>query len=204
MANIGTNTGAVNLIIQEVDRDRWSDLEKLFESRGGPKYCLCMVWRATAEEARKRDGQSRKTALQRRVEAGVPVGILGYLDGEPVAWCSIAPRSTYRPLGGLDDPADDLEQVWSIVCFFVLRRLRGQGIMKRLIAAAIDQATRRGARVVEAYPVEPEAHSYLFMGFVPVFESMGFQEVGRAGSRRHVMRLGLEQLKNVNGDSQAD
>jgi GNAT superfamily N-acetyltransferase len=193
-----------NLIFHEVDRERWDDLEKLFESRGGPKYCWCMVWRTTPEEARNRDGQSRKSALKRRVDGGIPVGILGYLDGKPIAWCSIAPRSTYRPLGGVDDPAEEVERVWSIVCFFIERSLRGQGIMKRLIAAAIDQAMRRGARVIEAYPVEAEAHSYRFMGFVPVFKAMGFQEVGRAGSRRHVMRLWLEQPNDTHGDPQAD
>jgi len=46
-----------------------------------------------------------------------------------------------------------------------------------------------GARVVEAYPVAPDSPSYRFMGFVPAFEKAGFREVGRAGSRRHVMRL---------------
>ena len=28
---------------REVDSDRWGDLERLFESRGGPKYCWRMV-----------------------------------------------------------------------------------------------------------------------------------------------------------------
>src|SRR5689334_9938415 len=88
------------LVFHEVDRDRWGDLERLFESRGGPKSCWCIPWRATPAEARARDGKSRKAALERRVAAGVPIGLLGYLGGEPVAWCSIAPRSTYRPLGG--------------------------------------------------------------------------------------------------------
>jgi hypothetical protein len=45
--------------------------------------------------------------------------------------------------------------------------------------------------MVEAYPVAPDAPSYRFMGFVPVFEEAGFAEVGRAGTRRHVMRLSL-------------
>ena len=31
--------------IREVDAARWSDFERLFEARGGPKYCWCMVWR---------------------------------------------------------------------------------------------------------------------------------------------------------------
>jgi hypothetical protein len=60
-----------------------------------------MVWRSTATAAKQRDGASRRAAMQSKVEAGVPIGILGYRDGAPIAWCSIAPRDTYRHLGGL-------------------------------------------------------------------------------------------------------
>lgn len=28
-----------------VTPERWPDLARLFEGRGGPKYCWCMVWR---------------------------------------------------------------------------------------------------------------------------------------------------------------
>lgn len=148
-----------------------------------------MVWRATAEESRKTDGKSRKAALHRRVKEGVPIGILGYHEGEPVAWCSIAPRSTYRNLGGINDPADDPEQVWSLVCFFIIRRLRNRGLTKQLIQAAVEFAKMKGAKVIEAYPVEPDSPSYRFMGFIQSFEAAGFCEVGRAGARRHVIRL---------------
>jgi GNAT superfamily N-acetyltransferase len=183
------------LTFHEVDREHWADLERLFESRGGPKYCWCMAWRATPSEAREKDGASRKAALRRRVQNGVPIGILGYLGGEPVAWCSIAPRSTYRPLGGSDDPADADETVWSLVCFFIVRPLRRQGIATRLLAAAIDHARGQGATVIEAYPVQADSPSYRFMGFVPMFEAHGFREVGRAGTRRHVMRLRLKRAR---------
>jgi GNAT superfamily N-acetyltransferase len=177
------------LVFQAVDEQRWDDLVRLFESRGGPKYCWCMAWRTTPEEATQRDGPSRKAALGRRVRAGVPVGILGYLDGEPVAWCAIAPRPTFRRLGGIEQAGEDPGRVWSLVCFFVKRDLRRQGITLRLIEAAVDEARRRGAAVIEAYPVDPDSPSYRFMGFVSSFRAAGFQEVGRAGSRRHVMRL---------------
>jgi GNAT superfamily N-acetyltransferase len=179
------------LVFHEVDQGRWADLERLFQSRGGPSYCWCMVFRATPQEVPRRDGKSRKAALKRRVRAGVPIGLLGYLDREPVMWCSIAPRSTYRRLGGKIDAADDHETVWSIVCFYVTRPLRRQGAMARLIEAAVAQARKRGATVVEAYPVDPEAPSYRFMGFTSTFKAVGFREVARAGTRRHVMRLRL-------------
>jgi GNAT superfamily N-acetyltransferase len=174
------------LVFGEVDRKRWPDFEMLFQSRGGPKACWCMARRASPEEAKRKDGASRKVAMAKRIAAGTPVGLLGYIDEEPVAWCSIAPRSTYRRL--VDDGSSD-EGVWSLACFFVIRRLRGQGITQRIIAAAVAHAKSKGAKVVEAYPVAPDSPSYRFMGFVPAFESAGFAEVGRAGSRRHVFQL---------------
>ena len=185
------------LVFRGVDRHSWGDLERLFESRGGPGYCWCMAWRSMPSADRS-DREAKKAALRGRVAEGVPVGLLGYVDGEPVAWCSIAPRDTYRSLGGVSQattgcalisaPADGPDRVWSLVCFVVPRRLRGHGITKRAIEAALDHAGRHGATVVEAYPVEPDSPSYRFMGFISSFAAAGFTEVGRAGSRRHVMQ----------------
>ncbi len=178
------------LVFREVTRDNWRDFEGLFECRGGPKFCWCMPWRATPAEAKQNDGLARKAAMERRIAAGTTVGLLGYLDKQPVAWCSVAPRSTYRRLV---EPGGNDEGVWSIACFFVLRRLRGQGFSQRIIAAAVEFARSRGASIVEAYPVDPSSPSYRFMGFVPTFETAGFREVGRVGNRRHVFQLRLER-----------
>jgi GNAT superfamily N-acetyltransferase len=181
------------LVFRPVTAARWDDLARLFEARGGPKSCWCMVWRATPAEARRTDGRSRKAALRLRVEQDLPIGILGYAGREPVAWCSIAPRTTFRRLCGLDDPADDPARIWSLVCMFVPRALRGRGVTRRLIEAAVAEARRRGATVVEAYPVDADSPSYRFMGRTSTFAALGFEEVGRAGSRRHVMRLRLDR-----------
>jgi GNAT superfamily N-acetyltransferase len=180
------------LTIRVVDKDVWPDLEHLFESRGGPKACWCMVWRATPVEARSADGPSRKKALRRRVLDDVPVGLLAYSDGQPVAWCSVAPRPTYRRLGGLDYGDVPESAVWSIVCFFVSLSVRGTGIFRKLLVAAVDHAHRCGAMVVEAYPVDPDSPSYRFMGFVSNFAEAGFEEVAAAGARRHVMSRRFE------------
>src|SRR5262245_15184301 len=177
------------LTFHDVDPERWPDLVRLFAARGGPNSCWCMAWRATSQEAKQRDGASRKRALQGRVRNGVPIGLLGYLAGEPVAWCSIAPRTTYRRLGGPGDGDD--ASVWSLACLFLRRDLRGQKFADQLIAAAVTHARGRGAAVVEAYPVDPDSPSYRFMGFVDAFARAGFRHVGRAGTRRHVMRLTL-------------
>ncbi|MEP6495335.1 MAG: GNAT family N-acetyltransferase [bacterium] len=190
-------TSALKLTVHEVDASRWPDFERLFESRGGPKACWCMVWRARGAETKNTKGPARKSAIKARVDDGVPIGLLGYIDDDPVAWCSIAPRSTYRPLGGEDEPDDEPSEtageVWSLVCFFIRREFRGQGVTEQLIEAAAEYAKRNGATVLEAYPVDPGSPSYRFMGYVPTFQAAGFEEIGRAGTRRHVMRRSLQK-----------
>jgi GNAT superfamily N-acetyltransferase len=163
------------------------DFVRLFEGPGGPKYCWCMVWRITPEEGRDTPGPLRKPMMLGRIDSGVPVGLLGYLDGAPVAWVSVAPKATYQRLGGPPEGVD--ERIWSLACMFTLRRLRGEGRAHELIAAAVEHARGNGATAVEAYPVAPDAPSYRFMGFVPAFQRAGFAETGMAGTRRHVMRL---------------
>src|SRR4051812_43953046 len=96
-----------------------------------------MVWRRTADEAKQHENAERKRQMMARIAGGVPVGLLGYAGSEPVGWVSIAPRDTYRAksLGSPEPPPG--EAVWSLVCFYVLRRMRGQGTIHRLIEAAI-------------------------------------------------------------------
>nr|QQZ49390.1 GNAT family N-acetyltransferase [Phenylobacterium glaciei] len=186
-----TSSRMLNLTFHEVDETRWDDFERLFASRGGPKSCWCMVWRATGLETKQTKGAERKAAIEARVRNKTPIGILGYLDDEPVAWCSIAPRPTYRRLGGQEIAGEKPDSVWSLACFFAHRKLRGQGVTSQLIDAAVAHARAKGASVVEAYPVEPGSPSYRFMGYLPTFEASGFDHVAVAGTRRHVMRLKL-------------
>jgi GNAT superfamily N-acetyltransferase len=177
--------------VHEVTSERWPDFERLFEAKGGPKYCWCMAWRALPEGAKRSDGAQRKTAMAARVRQGVPVGLLGYLGDEPIAWCSVAPRATYRRLVSNGTPDNG---IWSIVCFFILRKHRSAGITKRMLAAALEHARLHGAKVVEAYPVDKDSPSYRFMGFMPMFEQAGFHAIGREGTRRHVVQRGVQSV----------
>ncbi len=176
---------------REVDENNWNDFVQLFEGKGCPSYCWCMAWRPLPGDRGVSTNMIRKKAMKRIVDSGTPIGILAYDGKKPIAWCSIAPRHTYLPLGGEEYPDVPEDKVWSLVCFFVPRKLRGQGIMKQLLSEAIKIARKRGARVIEAYPVDPDSPSYRFMGFVSKFERAGFVETGRAGKRRHVMHLVL-------------
>ena len=153
-----------------------------------------MVWRRTSAEAKDHDGPSRRRQMMERLDRDTPIGLLAYDQGEPVAWVSVAPRETYRNLGG--PPAKEGEAIWSLACFFVRRKLRGQGMTRRLIAAAVDHARGEGATIVEAYPVDEAAPSYRFMGFVGVFAAAGFSDEGMAGhpTPRHASFASLAAL----------
>ena len=180
---------------REVTPSCWGDFESLFESRGGPSYCWCMAWRRGGEvsvgSVRGEVIGAKKAEMRRRVAVGETVGLLGYGGSELVGWCSVAERSSYRELRGRGGGVDE-EGVWSLACFFVRREFRGRGVSGLLLGSAIELASLRGGLVLEAYPVLPESPSYHFMGVVPLFESAGFVHAGRAGTRRHIMRLPLK------------
>lgn len=179
-----------------VSSENWHDFEKLFESRGGPKSCWCTVWRTVeALPTAKRPANAKKLEMKRRISSGEPVGLLGYLDSEPVAWCSIAPRDTYRASMSDVMPGDEKQTIWSIICFFVSRPFRGQGMFQKLISAAEEHAAKNGATLLEGYPVGPDSPSYRFGGYVSAFEQAEYVLVGRKGARRHIVRKMLSQNK---------
>jgi GNAT superfamily N-acetyltransferase len=124
--------------------------------------------------------------------------VIGYDDGEPVAWCSVAPRAEHTRLvrSRLIRPLDDLP-VWSIVCVVVRGGRRRRGYTTPLIEGAVAHAAAHGAPAVESYPVDPGTGRIdLTMGFVgtrTMFERAGFTVVGAtdavaSGLPRLVMR----------------
>jgi GNAT superfamily N-acetyltransferase len=136
-----------------------------------------------------------KTALCDLVTAGVIPGLVGYLDGGPAGWISLGPRPEYLRLrrSPIMKPVDDTD-VWSVVCSYVAKTYRGQGLQHRLLAAAIEFARDSGAAVLEAYPVDKPARShddFMFFGSRSLYERAGFAEVVRRSPTRLVMRLQL-------------
>ena len=88
-------------------------------------------------------------------------------------------------------PVDD-QGVWSVVCFVVPSEHRRQGVARELLAGAIDYASKRGVRLLEAYPVdkdEPSAASASWFGSKRMFDEAGFDEVARRRPDRPVVRL---------------
>ena len=90
-------------------------------------------------------------------------------------------------------PLDEVP-VWSIVCFYVAKSLRRQGVLEALIRAAVAYVGERGGRIVEAYPTPPKEDDTRlppvssFMGLPSVFERLGFVECARPSRSKVIMR----------------
>jgi GNAT superfamily N-acetyltransferase len=148
----------------------------------------------TSQEFSSNGNRGNRRALEGLVGVGRRPGLLGYIDRAPVGWVSVAPR---REFGRVErspilKPVDD-EEVWAIVCFYVDRHHRRNGVASDLLRAAVDYAAARGARVVEGYPIDVEkkrstTSAELFVGTAEMFRAAGFVEIERRSASRPIMR----------------
>lgn len=191
----GAAARARRITFRPVTAAEWDDLVDLFGPRGACGGCWCMWWRLSRRQFARLKGDGTRRALKRLVERGPAPGILAYDGDRAVGWCCVGPREDFpllersRVLARVDD-----EPVWSIVCFFVARDHRRRGLTRRLAAAAVSHARSRGARIVEAYPVDAgcgQPDAFVYTGLPSTFAANGFVEVARRSRRRPILRRRL-------------
>ena len=103
-----------------VTPDRFEDFTDVVNRSRRVNHCWCLSHRLQAAEIERLGGGSREQAMRRLCEREHPPGVVTYLDGEPVGWCNIGPRTEITRLARsrLIRPVDDVP-VWSIVCVIV-------------------------------------------------------------------------------------
>ena len=154
-----------------------------------------MFWRLRRRDFRTMAPDARKRALRAWVRSGAQPGLIAYRRGQPVAWCAVAPRDEYAALAASPTlkPVGDSAGVWSITCYYVPKEHRRTGLMSALLAAAARHARRKGARVLEGYPVNAEKLTgYMgYTGLVPAYKRAGFRAVARPGRGMRRMQKAL-------------
>ncbi|MGZ4272066.1 MAG: GNAT family N-acetyltransferase [Solirubrobacteraceae bacterium] len=185
---------------------RWEDLQTVFGTRGAAFTCQCQRYKLRPRESfRSFPVEERAHRLREQTGCGHPEsdatsGLVAYIDGEPVGWCAVEPRTAYAGLlrtfrvpweGRAEDKADD--SVWAVTCLFTRAGFRKRGVSRALARAAVDFARERGARAIEGYPINTKnvIAEELHVGTESVFADAGFSEVSRPTLRRVVMRLDL-------------
>ena len=182
----------------------WEDLQAIFGTRGQAFTCQCQRYKLARREAfRSFPVEERADRLRGQTDCGHPEaratsGLVAYLDGEPVGWCAVEPRTAYEGLvrnnrvpwtDRDEDKADD--RVWAVTCLLTRAGFRKRGVSRALASAAVDFARDRGARAIEGYPIATKdvIQEELHVGTVSVFADAGFAEVTHPTPRRLVMRI---------------
>ena len=156
-----------------------------------------MFWRLPRKEFDLSKGAGNKRAFKKIVTADRAPGLLGYLGKEPVGWCAVAPREDYVGLQSsrILKPVDE-QAVWSVSCLFIKRSHRRKGVSALMLKAAVEFAAKRGAKIIEGYPVEPSMEKmpdpFLWHGIPSAFEAAGFAEVLRRSKSRPIMRFNVK------------
>jgi len=182
----------------------WEDLQTVFGTRGQGARCQCQRYKLRAREYFGSSPiEERAFRLRQQTDCGHPdsdttSGLVAYLDGEPVGWCAVEPRTAYESLvrnyrvpweGRAEDKTDG--SVWAVTWLFTRAGFRKRGVSRALARAAVDFARERGARAIEGYPMTTKnvIAEELHVGTEGVFADAGFSEVSRPTLRRVVMRV---------------
>ncbi|WP_334152012.1 GNAT family N-acetyltransferase [Microbacterium sp.] len=175
----------------------------------GPKkptsnVCFCLSYRIGSKENVALKGEAGADRVRELCHQEPPPGVIAYIDGEPVGWAAVHPRSdTSFARNRLIPHVDDLE-VWSLWCIRVRPGHRKQGISHALIDGAVAYARQQGAPAIEAYPVDNKGErvnlTMAYVGTRALFESAGFRKAADTGSvldgfPRVLMRLDLAKKR---------
>ena len=191
----------MSLTVRPATPGRWPDLETVFKGRGCSiaRCCWCMAYRRSGAQVVP-SGMTRSNAnraeLKALVDAGTVPGLIAYRGKVPVGWVSFGPREQFAKLkrSPVMRAVDD-KPVWSIVCFVVPSEYRGQGVARALLHGALAYARKRGATLVEAYPVDKSTRSrdeMMWFGAKSMYDRAGFKVVARRKPTRPVVRRKLK------------
>jgi GNAT superfamily N-acetyltransferase len=193
-----------DVTVVPANRATWSDLTAVFGTVDSGR-CNCQRFKTRGWFWAQATDEQRRARLREQVNCDDPdatstTGLVAYLEGVPVGWVAVEPRTEYPRLLGLptvwrgrhEDKQDD--GVWSVTCFIVRKGYRRRGITYALAAATVGYARENGARALEGYAMRTQpgkeiTWGELHVGAVQAFAEAGFTEVSSPSVRRVVMRI---------------
>jgi GNAT superfamily N-acetyltransferase len=191
-----------NITIEPATPDRFDDAQHALTGGGDGRSCQCQWWTITNAEFQRTPIEQRQAMLHDEMQVAPPPALIAYVDGEAAGWVRVGPRTRQIRLGRTrnftahsEEPWDD-DAVWAVSCFVVRKEFRRQGLTARLLEAAVDFARAGGARVIEAYPMDPDAGKKipvndLYHGVLSTFEQAGFREIARPKPYLAIVALDL-------------
>jgi GNAT superfamily N-acetyltransferase len=189
-----------DLVATVVGPGDWPRVDRFFGPKGLVEHCFCQYFRLERKDYSACRSAGRRDRLAELITTGERVGVLGSIDEIPVGWVGVGPRLGFARLRASRAakllPGDDPARIWSIVCVYLAREQRHQGLLQVLIDRAVQWARDEGADLIEAYPeddrdpatrIDPRS----FRGRVTTFEACGFAVVEPRLQHRALIRKDL-------------
>ncbi len=191
------NKTDIPLVVEALSVTNWSQFVTLFGNNGACGNCWCMYFRLNkADFLEGKTDNGNKDKMHTLVKNNLPTGVLGFIDGIPIAWCALAPRTDFLKLNKsrVHKPIDT-ENVWAIPCFFIRKEYRRMGVSVALLKGIIEYAKENNIKILEAYPTIPTQDklpdSFAWIGLYKSFEHAGFKIVDTTSKNRPMVRYYL-------------
>ena len=139
------------IVVVPANEVSWEDLQAVFGIRGYAATCQCQRFKIGQFEWTDAPLEFRMERTRAETHCGDPStrttsGLVAYLNGEPVGWCAVEPRTAYPRLpparvawkARREDKADDT--VWAVTCFATRAGFRRRGVSRALARATVDFA----------------------------------------------------------------
>jgi GNAT superfamily N-acetyltransferase len=203
MAKYGNESDFTDqLTFEPLTKKNWNNFVNLFGIKGACGNCWCMYYRLTKSDFNEgKADEGNKRAMKELVWQDKPTGLLGFYEGQAIAWCAFAPREDFIKLeNSRVHKRIDTNPVWSIPCFFIDKNFRRQGVSVALLKGVIRYAREKGVKIIEAYPAIPTQEklpdSFAWIGLYKSFERAGFEIADRKSKNRPMVRYYI--VKNSN------
>ncbi|HEY4028428.1 MAG TPA: GNAT family N-acetyltransferase [Candidatus Dormibacteraeota bacterium] len=140
--------------------------------------CYCFEHRFAGDEraAAARTGVENRSDMAHAITARRAHGLLAYVDGRAVGWCSASPKAEMVQFGRRDWMPAESDRVGIIGCLVIAPQHRRHGVARKLVAAAGDHLAGLGCTVAEAYPVkELNGDAHGFFGPLEIYRDLGYE-----------------------------
>jgi GNAT superfamily N-acetyltransferase len=186
--------------IRRLDTSTWAAFAELVERNNGIfGGCWCM---GNHPEPSRTSAAHNRAAKERRVHEGrAHAALVIDEDGSAQGWCQYG---SPEELPGIkhrreyDKAAPPLPD-WRIICFFVDKKHRGQGIARAALEGALGQIAQLGGGLVEAISevtAGREAQGrFLFSATIELFEQNGFTRVRQVGKHAWIVSKVIEPVQ---------
>jgi uncharacterized protein YndB with AHSA1/START domain/GNAT superfamily N-acetyltransferase len=180
--------------------ERLDDFLDLFDNRAfadNPSWraCYCFNFRFAGDDAAaaERTGADNRRDMSDAITKSRAHGLLAYVDGRAIGWCSASPKTEMVQLMRRDWMPAESERVGVIGCLVIAPQYRRHGVSRRLVAAAGDYLAGIGCTIAEAYPVkEVGSDAHGFYGPLEIYRELGYQTY-RDLPQRLVVRKSLRR-----------